>query len=128
MKWSRIACELYSLHETSTIKQQIANVVKSKGYVLKIRLKVRLLWGILAGAPRSSIGMDGSRVVFVLEDRKAGRQAGCGSNAQIRVNIQRERYIWHVGRTGTNIGALERIEGVRGRKEREGAEMVCVCA
>ena len=31
-----------------------------------------------------------------------------GSNAQIRVNMQRKRYIWHGGRTGTNIGALER--------------------
>ena len=66
-------------------------------------------------------GMDGSRartrmrggVVFVLVDR---RMDG-GSNAQIRVNIQRQRYIWHVGRTGTNIGALERRERERGGEE-----------
>ena len=63
-------------------------------------------------------------VVFVLVDRWMDG----GSNAQIRVNIQRQRYIWHVGRTGTNIGALERRERERrgGEEGKEGAEMACV--
>ena len=62
-------------------------------------------------------------VVFVLVDRWMDG----GSNAQIRVNIQRQRYIWHVGRTGTNIGALERRERGERRGEGRGGNGVCAC-